>query len=126
MKNLIRGLQILSKYSNNPNIKTTNYSISVSPTDKEIPESDVDKLIELNWCQDGDFFDEFTCEDYDPDRPWRYFVMSELEHLKQAEEHLEAALVVLYEKDKTRAEEVSEILDELQTTRWIIQEEDEE
>lgn len=125
MQNLIRGLQILSKYSNNYHIKTTNFSITVSPTDKEIPESDVNKLIEINWCQDGDFFDEFTYDDYDPDRPWVYFTMNELEHLKKAEEHLEAAIIILYERDKQKAEEISDILDELQTIRWNIQEENE-
>ena len=73
MKNLIEGVRILSKYCNDPNdyrVGAEHDTIYAYPTDREISESDVNKLIELGWFQDVYFEDEFTYKDYDPDESW--------------------------------------------------------
>ena len=77
MKNLIEGLQILSKYYNNLNdcrISAAHDTIYISTTDNEIPESDVNKLIELGWFQDVYFGDKFTYGDYEYNKSWVLFV----------------------------------------------------
>lgn len=70
----IEGLQIMKPYYDKPDgyhLGAEHDQIYIYATDRALPESDVKRLIELQFFQpdvDGD--DDFTFENYDPTEGW--------------------------------------------------------
>ena len=76
-KGVIEGMQIISKYYNNDgfNVKTEHEIIYMSFTDCCIESSDIKKLIEWGWFQEGitEENEDFKLEDYSIEENWLCF-----------------------------------------------------
>lgn len=81
VKNVIEGLQILSKYQDNEHFISADYDcIYVYAADKDISREDLEKLDDMGWHQhdyewhlevdDG----EWTPDKFHPEAGWRAFV----------------------------------------------------
>ena len=78
-RELIEGLTILDKYRNTPggyNCGAEHDVIYAYPTDKPVEKDDLNRLVELGWCQPDVFTDgsDFAPEDYDWEQTWAAYV----------------------------------------------------
>lgn len=76
---LIKGLQILQPYYDNPGEFNTGTGYDVVyayPTNKPVSEEDILKMVELDWDQEHDYDegeDELSLSDYRQDESWVFF-----------------------------------------------------